>query len=98
MSMSDSLAAPSPRFVNEELPCPKVSVPLTVMFPLGPEMLELYLSWGHRDVRCRLDAPYSPFRIVCHLAARLSRKCKGHGGVAQIGAGPAIPIIKKIFT
>ena len=46
-SMSFCSAAPSPRFAtgtNGAAPAPYVSVPLTVMFPLGPEIVALYLS------------------------------------------------------
>ena len=50
---SGSAAAPRPRFssVPFALAFPYVKVPLMVMFPLGPQIVALYLEMDIGDVR-----------------------------------------------
>jgi hypothetical protein len=66
----------------EAAPWLNVSVPFTVMLPLSPEIVELYLDF---DISTRvlreLGKEGAPFRIIRHQVTRLSRENEGDGGV-----------------
>lgn len=98
-STSVSFPAPRPRFLrdrfagseNSAAPAPYVKVPLMVMLPLGPEIVELYLEklinrWLHRI----LTDVYIPLRIVNDLITRISGKENRNGRIRQVRSSPTV--------
>ena len=97
-----SAAAPRPRFASAlaALAFPYVRVPLMVMFPLGPQIVALYLWIGaptsetsdsHNKRRARApDKPHVPLRIVRdQVAWRAGEELRRNGGGRQIGTRSA---------
>jgi hypothetical protein len=82
-STPDWLAAPSPRLTRFEAAAwLNVSVPFTVMLPLGPEIVELYLelSLSMRDVG--VFGKYGvPFGIIHDQSTGLAGERERNGGI-----------------
>ena len=63
-----------------------VCVPSTVMFPLGPNLVALYLgrlSWACADKSWKT----APFRVIYHRVVRMSGEIERDSGVSRVCAG-----------